>query len=537
MEESVYITGKDAFLHTLVIGPTGSGKTSRILMPMVYQVLKAYANGNKVGMTLIEPKGDFAQDVVEQCERMGIPYHYIDPLRDDSASFNPLIGDPQQVSEMIRTVLRRMFGRQKAFFAQVQETAARNTTKLLKMVHGDNITLLDLARALRNVETIQKHLADYKQMYGSKDDLAEYFEIEVIKNKENYQMFATGLRMQLEDIVGNAHLQRIFLGENPVDLRKHLEEGGVLVVNTAMGELGKLGDVFGIFVLMNLQNAVFSRPGTEETRRPHYLFVDEFPRYVNPDIERLLAIGRSFRCACIFAVQGLSQLDVDGNKQFRNVVLTNCRNKIVFGGINYEEAEYMSHEFGKEFGISESKKYDTILGRKVMFADGISESEAERLRITATQIKEAPAFHFFYQLVRDGQPLPPGLAEGRVLNKKTGELVLLRPNPLNRLAEKVKRMIEKTKPAMKAQPQVTSEPAQEEPQALLKTDHQEAIASGNQNSELSYQTTAAPAPDLAPKYEKESEAKAELHPEPEKQEDKPEQEEWFVLIDKTEKQT
>ena len=39
----VAIANNDRYLHTLVTGPTGAGKTSRILKPMVEQELKAIA--------------------------------------------------------------------------------------------------------------------------------------------------------------------------------------------------------------------------------------------------------------------------------------------------------------------------------------------------------------------------------------------------------------------------------------------------------------------------------------------------------------
>jgi late competence protein required for DNA uptake (superfamily II DNA/RNA helicase) len=64
----------DKSLHTLVMGPAGCGET-RILKQMVQQLLEDYQNGEKLGITLIEPKGDLTQDVVKLVKRISDPLH------------------------------------------------------------------------------------------------------------------------------------------------------------------------------------------------------------------------------------------------------------------------------------------------------------------------------------------------------------------------------------------------------------------------------------------------------------------------------
>ncbi|QUL99300.1 MAG: hypothetical protein IMF26_04390 [Candidatus Fermentithermobacillus carboniphilus] len=49
------------------------------------------------------------------------------------------------------------------------------------------------------------------------------------------------------------------------------------------------------------------------------LYVD-VPRYTNPDIEKLLAIGRPFRCAAVLALQTPVQAELDGSRTFREVM-------------------------------------------------------------------------------------------------------------------------------------------------------------------------------------------------------------------------
>ncbi|MED0737840.1 type IV secretory system conjugative DNA transfer family protein [Aneurinibacillus thermoaerophilus] len=406
------ISGLDAFLHTLVLGPTGCGKTSRILKPVARQVLEAIRQGKKVGLTVIEPKGDFAQDIADMCKEMGIPCVHIDPISPTSAKFNPLQGEAETVAEAARTVLKILFGKQDPFFAQVQQTAARNVILLLKELNGDNVDLMDVVRALRSQHTLATLVAQLKQLQGQ-TDLVQYFESEMLGSlKDKFHQFAMGLRQQLEDIAGNRYLKNIISGNSDIDLDKHLADGGVLVVNTEMGRLGTLGDTLGLFIMMHLQNAVFRRPGTEWTRTPHYLIVDEFSRYVNPDFERLLAIGRSFRCACFLALQSFGQLVLDGDPKFVDKVVTNTRNMICFSGLGYQDAKRFEYEFGEELRRKQSKSHKSFLFGASPFADSYKIENKWESRYNATQIMEFEAFHFLHRLTRNAQPLAPGYAKG-----------------------------------------------------------------------------------------------------------------------------
>ncbi|MBC7239241.1 MAG: TraM recognition domain-containing protein, partial [Chloroflexi bacterium] len=220
-----------------------------------------------------------------------------------------------------------------------------------------------------------------------------------------------GLRLQLEDITGNELLRRVLMGKSDINLDRHLSEGGVLVVNTAMGRLGKLGDLFGQFVMMHFQYAVFRRPGKEEERTPHVLYVDEFSRYVNPDFERLLAIGRSFRCACVLALQTTSQLLLEEKPAFRDVVLENCRNKIVLSLGSAEDAKRFAAEFGEDPVVSRSRTLRRDFAALPVYREeGLREDEKLFQRFPYTRLMELPGFTCVYRIVRDGRPLRPGTA-------------------------------------------------------------------------------------------------------------------------------
>ncbi len=386
--------------------------------------------GIPLGLSVVEPKGDVAFMVRQMSEEMELPYYHIDPAKNreyavnagydplyQSDYFNPMKGDMDTVAEATVSVLKSLFGKQEAFFATVQEVSARNVTKLLKTLHGDNIDLLDVVATLRDLNLLEKKVKELKIRDGS-NDLTQFFDSELLGTmKDKYRQFVIGLRAQLENLTSNKRLKEIMSGHSSLNIDEHFATGGILAVNTALGELGTSGDAFGQFMIMHLQNGTFRRPGTERTRVPHFLIVDELSRYINPDIERFLNIAPEYRVAGIFATQSLGQLEVESGKlsakAVKRSIINGCRNKIVFGGVSAEDAKEFAEEFGKKQIIERQSTFKNRVVVPHLFPAQYRDTEREEYRFYYTQIMDGlPRFHFIYKLLKDGHPMPPGIGKG-----------------------------------------------------------------------------------------------------------------------------
>lgn len=401
----VELKGKDRYLHTLVVGSTGTGKTTTVLAPMIWQDLQNMLKGHRLGITVVAPDGEFCYQVEDWCKRLGVPYHFIDLDNPNSDKFNPLAeGDPNVVSEIMRTVLRATFGEQEAFFAQAQELHAKNTMLLLKKLMGNKLTMLDVYESLMDLDKVKEQVEGYKSIYGE-DILTTYFEKEAFgRNKEKLHQFAMGLRLQISDLLTNDAIRQVLVAESDVNLDFHMENGGVLLVNTALGSMGHMSRVFGQFIIMHIQSAVFRRKGTEFTRMPHYLYIDELPVYFNPELDRLLNIGRKYRCACTFTIQGVSQLAKGkSGASIREIIINGCRNKIVVGVESAEDAKIIAEFLGEE----EQEEVRVTRERWSLFPKSYNEGEKYKKRYNYTEILELPAWHGVLKIVRDGRNLPP----------------------------------------------------------------------------------------------------------------------------------
>lgn len=409
--------GSDMFTHMLAVGPTRCGKTATLLKPIIYQLLLMKKKGIPVGLSVVEPKGDVAEMVNEMCGEMDMSCIHVDPTSDHSARFPVMKGDEDDVAEATVTVLKSMFGKQEAFFATVQELAGRNITKLLKRLYMDDVNLGDVLRTMRDQRILEDKVQELRFKEGE-SDLVQFFQSELLgAQKEKYQQFVIGLRAQLENLTSNRHLEPILMGQSDFDMDRHFETGGVLAVNTAMGKLRKAGDAFGQFVVMHLQSGTFRRPGTERTRVPHVMIVDEYSRYINPDVELFLSIAAEYRTAGIFATQSLGQLEVEAGKinakAMKQSILTSCRNKIAFGGLAYQDALEFSREFGKKQIISRQSTFKQQILLPNLLPENYRDTEKEEDRIFYTQMMDGlPKFHYVAKLLEDGTPLPPKIGKG-----------------------------------------------------------------------------------------------------------------------------
>lgn len=400
----VSIKGMDRYLHTLLIGVTGSGKTSAVLEPMIWQDLQNYRKGHQLGITVVAPDSEFPHKIRHWCQQLGVPYHVVDLDDPNSNRFNPLEGDPTTVSEIMRTVLRATFGEQEAFFAQAQELHAKNTMLLLKQLRGDNINLLDVYQALMDVEGMQTLVEDYEEQYGE-DVITEYFKKEAFgRNRDKLHQFAMGLRLQISDLLTNQTIRNVLVGRSDISLDHVMSEGGVLLFNTSLGKMGYMSKIFGQFLIMHIQNAVFRRPGTEFTRIPHYLYIDELPVYYNPELESLLNIGRKYRCACTFTIQGPSQLETGKQGQAtREKIMNGCRNKIVLGIESARDAQMLSELFGENLQ-TETRRHRK---RFALLPDSYADSDKMSSRFDYTKLLELERWHGLVKVVNMGSNQEP----------------------------------------------------------------------------------------------------------------------------------
>ena len=143
---------------------------------------------------------------------------------------------------------------------------------------------------------------------------------------------------------------RAILGQprSTIDLRRTIREGGVLLVSTAQGAVGR--DVAALVgaSLLNLVDAVIREQGTlpPEQRRGALIVVDEMQSMPGVDYESMLSELGKFGASFILATQSLAKLD-DLSRTMRDTLMANVGCLAVFQ-VAGSDARTLVWELGKE---------------------------------------------------------------------------------------------------------------------------------------------------------------------------------------------
>lgn len=431
---------KDRFLHMLIIGPTGGGKTSQVILPMINQDIQ----NKEAGVTVIEPKGDLAREVAMMAKVANRPYIYFDPSVDNCPFFNPLVGEEDDVIENAVTTFLMLNPDSPQYFKDLSEQIVRYTLKVLKRmdreegVDGKYATFVNMNTILQNPSQHGRAMVNkFASLQRGTDaekkenaDIASWFINEYYAERSKVYENSSGIRAQVSKIIANRYLRRVLnpdfeKGErNEIDFDSNLADGGVICICTAQGKMRDLGKFLGYFIILQLQSAVFRRPGNEDNRRGHFLYIDEFQTYSTPGFSDMLTQGRSYRVASHLATQARAQIAMGGGrdgKNFVELVSANARNLIIFPGISFSDAQFYSDQFGEHETVevvkSESrKKFNLVTGgldRLGHPTESIREQKKVEALFSPTAIMKRPFGELTYAIIKNNsvQPAKVGVVQ------------------------------------------------------------------------------------------------------------------------------
>lgn len=463
-KKQVIVPLKDRYLHMLVLGPTGSGKTSQTIIPMINRDMQI----PDIGITVIEPKGDLAEKIWAMAKHYGREVQYFNPILPDCPYFNPLYGDEGDVIENMAMTFKMLNPDSPQFFLDMNENLVRKSLKVLKRLHRNDATMLHLDSLIHNTGGAgEKMIMDFSKIPSLNEtiakensDIALWFMQDYFTGAKGSRTatktyeHCSGIRSQVAKLTSNEYLRKVL---NPppgrgsdVDFDTALEKGTIITIATAQGKLRELGRFLGFFIILQLQSAVFRRPGNENTRRGNMLYIDEFQVYANPGFEDMLTQGRSYRVASHLATQSRTLIGRGGQsgKDFLEVVSTNCRNIVVYPGGSPLDDQY----YEKYFGEIEERRIDKGTSKKKfsLFYDGGAQTETSRevrelkSRFSATDIHFRPFGQITYALMKNNSVQPPGVSKIEYIPKELNEILD------NMVAEYNEEQIEKRKLALQA---------------------------------------------------------------------------------------
>ena len=316
--EKVFCSQKDRLHHIYIVGQTGTGKTT-LLKTMI---LSDIYQGKGVGV--IDPHGDLFDELL----------HYIPKERvDDVVIFDPNdmeypVGlnlleykKPEERFTIIRefkSIIKRLiideYGLKglemvgPIFFQHIQMNLLLVTSN-----PADPGTLLEFSQIFNERNFWKKWfppvLKDPRLLYWIKNTLSAT-DYTRISNTDGLSI-SDYFRSKFEDFLFDPRLRRIFgQKHSTINFRQIMDEGKILLVNLAKGEISEANSIFmGLIIMSLILSAAMSRANMpEHKRRTFFLYVDEFQSIATDSFTILLSEARKFGISLVLANQFISQI-------------------------------------------------------------------------------------------------------------------------------------------------------------------------------------------------------------------------------------
>lgn len=331
----------DRLRHLYAVGPVGVGK-STLLARLAAQDM-TFGDG----LTLIDPKGDLASDVLAR-----VPEHrYGDVIMLDLADVGQPIGlnvlragqgehGRELAADFVLSVLRSLWAQ---FWGPRTDDVLR--AALLTLTHtqaadGSAFTLVEVPELLTNLP-FRHFVTDQPTVPASLRQFWAWFEN--ISEAERVQVIGPVLN-KLRQFTTRTAL-RLTLGQSKgLDIPALIRQRRILLVTLSRGIIGaEAAYLLGSLLVAGIWQATLGRAVLEPSeRRPYWLYLDEFHQVarLSTQLADLLAEARGLGLGVIMANQYVSQLSLET----RAAVLGTVRSQVVFQ-VEHDDAKLLEPRF------------------------------------------------------------------------------------------------------------------------------------------------------------------------------------------------
>lgn len=501
--KNITVYAKDRFLHTLIDGTSGTGKTSSTILPAIRddlnmrckaedlqkEQLQAFLengevsyvppknargfsindcipivpdagqlNGTEVeqringiqeklehlrlaypvcGITVLAPDDSLTDDVCRLCDARDISYNRIDAVRDanglrkkNTVGLNPFYLPPHMDSEAknqlivkkavifsdVMQAVTDLKGKADSYFTGLNRQMIANLAILVMatvpVLRNRQATPADLQELINNFNLLAEYVDKLQELDQSRKQytfIVQYIREDLLgKGREKMEDQSRGTRNIINEFLLMPANREIFCSQQSIDFDRALANGEVTVCNYNLASGDTDAVAFGLFFLLSFNNAVLSRPGNENTRIPHFFYVDELPVLIHPSLEKNFSLFRKFRVSMMVAIQTLDQMEKNEITKYLKGVILGCAHIIVFGRSSLSDMEI----FSSLAGVRDVREVQTSTTETALTDDSPHFSYSSREMMTqknaieeiGIRMKDFQEVTFF--TTRAGRPLP-----------------------------------------------------------------------------------------------------------------------------------
>lgn len=371
--------------HTHIVGGTRMGK-SKLIQHMIQEDIE-----QGQGLCLLDWNGTLYQDLLTYLA-------YFKPKRrivliNPSASeyivgFNPF----KSGKDTSVQVNRRIAATLKPWGGDLNEMPTfERTARLIFSFAIETGNTLPIAELLIRQEN--KKLRDWliASLPNGSYLRSQWLQLQNLKSDRDWSTHVLSTQNRLGRFLGSSSVKRFMgLRTTNIDIGEEMEAGSIVLVNLGYSDYldRESARVFGALFLNELFEAAMRTANNPSKPNPDmfFLYLDEFQEYITNDLAAMLDQVMKGGLSLVLAHQHMGQLGESDH--LRRSVLTNARNRFVFGGIDMETALILADDMFLK-GINEydwDEEYKGLLNfitqtRNMVYGsgnvDGVSQSTFE----------------------------------------------------------------------------------------------------------------------------------------------------------------
>jgi hypothetical protein len=319
--------------HVHVVGASGSGKSTLL----VWMILQDIAAGYGVGV--IDPHGDLVDQILSLSpENRAEDVILFDPADTEYVvGWNILSAHSEPEKEMLASDLVAVFRRLSTSWGD-QMTAVLANAILAFLESDEGGTLSDLRRFLADPGFRKSFLLSVRDPHVRDFWTTEFPLITGKPQGSILSRLDTILRSRLVRGVVTAR-------EKSLDFRRVVDEGRIFLARLSQGAIGEENAaLLGSLLVSKIhQVSLLRQDRAESSRRPFFLYLDEFHNLATPSMAGLFSGVRKYRLGLTVAHQDLYQLRKSVPEVERSV-LANAYTRIAFQ-LGDEDARTLGQNF------------------------------------------------------------------------------------------------------------------------------------------------------------------------------------------------
>ena len=339
-EEPLRLTADDLTTHVHGIGGTRSGK-SKLIEWMAREFIR-----RRHGCCRIEPPGTLYNDLVS-CLANPVTVRKEVILFDPSSTtrvvgFNPFGPGDEELTARVTRLIRATV---KAWGAIDTD----ETPRLERWLRCSYHTLLEGGYTLDAMKYLMTWARKAERDYLTSkvtDELvmSEWETLADYKRAVDFDGQLESTRSRMFRFLHSKQISRVMgLSSNALDIGRIIEDGKILLVNLQPSSVLSVeqAEVLGTLLVDELWHHTQKRRA--RPRDPFFLIIDEFQKFLTPDIPDMLDEAAKRGVHLMLFHQRLDQLKSRDPEAY-SAVMTNARTKLVFGALSREDAHTMVQE-------------------------------------------------------------------------------------------------------------------------------------------------------------------------------------------------